>query len=47
MMVLVNILEGGVPKEVEVTLGLKGSSGTIEVKGGLTEGQSVVTVMPN
>jgi RND family efflux transporter MFP subunit len=43
----VNILEGGVPKEVEVTLGLKGSSGTIEVKGGLTEGQSVVTVMPN
>ncbi len=43
----VNVLEGGKVKETEVSLGLKGSTGVVEVIKGLTAGELVITVMPN
>jgi HlyD family secretion protein len=40
---IVEILENEMPRTVEVTTGLKGDEGTVEVKSGLSEGQKVIT----
>ena len=39
----VQVLDGGIPRDVEVELGLHGSDGSIEVLSGLSEGQQVIT----
>ncbi|NUM25267.1 MAG: efflux RND transporter periplasmic adaptor subunit [Candidatus Buchananbacteria bacterium] len=41
------ILEAGVPKRVEVTLGVRGDDGLIEVISGLMPGQQVITFVRN
>jgi len=40
---IVEVLENEQPKSVEVTLGLKGDEGLVEVTSGLNEGQEVIT----
>lgn len=39
----VRVLEGSVPREAEVILGLRGSDGMVEILSGLSEGESVIT----